>query len=338
MKISSIDIRQIRVFIAVARSGGFSAAQDFLGLAQSTISTEIASLETRLGCKLCSRGRAGFELTPQGEAVMKEAESLLNAVSDFETKVTQRARLGLGTVRLAVIDNVIGDPNCPLVGALDRFVHRTEGRAHLAIDIAGPEEVEEGVRAGKIDVGVGIFRGRDANLAYRALYAKDDVLVCGKRHPLFEVENDLTLFARIRDAEKVVRKFLLLDDLLFLSDRRETVTAEIDNIEAAAMLILAGHHIGFLPLYYAEQWVQSGEMRVLMPGTYTRRTQVSLVHRSNLAKVNSLTRILIEDIMGEMQEKAVNPGKSSLPSAVAQRQPGTAPASSQCATSTPVAR
>lgn len=306
MKTSAIDIRQIRIFIAVVQSGGFSAAQDVLGLAQSTISTEISSLETRLGYKLCKRGRSGFSLTPQGNAVMKEAAGLIGAISQFEMNVMHSARHDLGAVRMAIIDNLVGDPNCPIIDGLDRFHQRTEGRALLAIDILGPHEIEEGVRSGKIDLGVGIFLSRDRALAYHSLYTEKDILVCGKRHPLYALENDLEMFAKIRDAEKVVRRFLLLDDFLFLSDKRESVTAEVDHVEAAALLILAGHHIGFLPAHYAEQWIATGEMRVLMAKSFVRQSRISLVHRSNHMKLSPLTRMLVQEMMRHTSHTAMH--------------------------------
>ncbi|MFK8251796.1 LysR family transcriptional regulator [Ancylobacter terrae] len=297
MKTGATDIRQIRVFLAVVQSGGFSAAQEILNLAQSTISTEIAALETRLGYKLCRRGRAGFQLTPQGEAFVREATALLAALSHFETKVARNARHGLGTIRLALIDNLVSDRTCPLVSAFDRFHQRTEGRAHLIVDVLGPREIEQGVRAGKIDIGVGIFSEPEANLTYHPLYRERDVLVCGRRHPLYDTDGDLTLFSRIRSAEKVVRSFLQLDDFFFLSDQRESITAEVESIEAAAFLILAGHHIGFLPDHYAARWIDGGDMRVLIERSYTRRSQISMVHRSDRAKMSPLARTMAQEIL-----------------------------------------
>lgn len=274
-----------------------------LGLAQSTISSEIAALETRLGYKLCRRGRAGFQLTSQGEAFVREATTLLEVLSQFEANVSSHARHGLGTVRVAMIDNLVSDPNCPLVNALDRFHRHTEGRAHLIVSVLGPEEIEQNVRSGKIDIGVGIFSEPDPSLAYHNLYGERDVLVCGRLHPLYPIENNLALFGRIRSAEKVVRNFLRLKDFFFLSDQQDSITAEVDSVEAAAFLILAGHHIGFLPDHYAQRWVENGDMRILMEGSYTRRSQITLVHRSDRAKLSQPARMLVQEILTNTSAK-----------------------------------
>ena len=63
------DLRLLRIFMTVADARGFSAAQTLLNISAPTVSNHISALETRLGVKLCQRGRAGFRLTQEGEVV-----------------------------------------------------------------------------------------------------------------------------------------------------------------------------------------------------------------------------------------------------------------------------
>lgn len=299
MKTTDVDVRQIRVFLAVVQSGGFSAAQDVLNLAQSTISTEIAALETRLGYTLCKRGRGGFRLTPQGEAFVKDATTLLSALSLFEISVAKHKKQGLGTVRVAIIDNLVTDPKCPLIGAFDRFHRRTGGRAHINLDVLSPAEIEQGVSSGKIDAAIGIFTESLPHLRYTPLYKERDVLVCGNRNPLFEERNDVRLFSKIRNAQKVVRTFLKLKDFFFLSDQHSSITARVDSVEAAAVLILAGSHIGFLPDHYAKRWIDRKEMRVLVEKSYTRQSGITLVHHQDPSRLSPTARVLVQELTGD---------------------------------------
>jgi len=302
LKTSDVDVRQIRVFLAVAQSGGFSAAQQVLNLAQSTISTEIAALEARLGYTLCKRGRGGFMLTPQGEAFVSDATALLSALSHFEISVAKHKKQGLGEVRVAIIDNLATDPNCPLIGAFDRFHRRTGGRAHIYLDVLSPSAIEQGISSGKIDLAIGIFTEKLPHLRYIPLYKERDVLVCGNRHPLFEEKSDVKLYSRIRSAQKVVRTFLKLKDFFFLSDQHNSITAHVDSVEAAAVLILAGSHIGFLPDHYAKRWVDLGEMRVLVEKSYTRQSDLTLVHQKDLSRTGSTAKILIGELAGDTSD------------------------------------
>ena len=45
-QLRDLDLQLLRLFVTVVESGGFSAAQGELGIGQSTISTQMAKLET----------------------------------------------------------------------------------------------------------------------------------------------------------------------------------------------------------------------------------------------------------------------------------------------------
>ncbi|WP_448869073.1 LysR family transcriptional regulator, partial [Delftia acidovorans] len=51
--VSDLDLRLLRVFLAIVDAGGVSAAQASLGVGQSTLSSQLSTLETRLGFSLC---------------------------------------------------------------------------------------------------------------------------------------------------------------------------------------------------------------------------------------------------------------------------------------------
>ena len=63
MRLNQFDLRLLQIFTVIVDCGGFSAAQVRLGMSQSTISGKMSDLETRLGVRLCQRGRSGFRLT-----------------------------------------------------------------------------------------------------------------------------------------------------------------------------------------------------------------------------------------------------------------------------------
>ncbi len=108
------DLRLLRVFIAVAEAGSFSAAQVVLNVSQPTISTQMAELETRLGLTLCRRGRSGFSLTDDGHATYEAAKSLLRGCEDFVSKVNSQRGSVSGELRIALADSLVGNPDFPI--------------------------------------------------------------------------------------------------------------------------------------------------------------------------------------------------------------------------------
>jgi len=146
-----LKISQLTALVAVAEQGSFSAAALQLGLAQSTVSHAIATLETDLGIVLLLRGRSGAVLTPLGLQICQQAKSVLALLADIRQTAQQAKELQTGRVRVATVRSVATHI---LPGVISRFRQR---HPSLTVDIAEYDryaEVEETLHAGQADVGI----------------------------------------------------------------------------------------------------------------------------------------------------------------------------------------
>ena len=75
--IDSLTLDQMRVLVAVADAGSFSAAARKLGRVQSAISQSIQTLETTLGLTLFDRSGKTPQLTDAGGALVGDARALI---------------------------------------------------------------------------------------------------------------------------------------------------------------------------------------------------------------------------------------------------------------------
>jgi DNA-binding transcriptional LysR family regulator len=98
------DWGDLRVFLAVARSGSTLAAGRMLRVSQTTAARRVAALEAALGQPLFDRRQAGYRLTPAGAELMPSAEAVEAAVHGFEEVAQGRARQQSGTVRITTAD------------------------------------------------------------------------------------------------------------------------------------------------------------------------------------------------------------------------------------------
>src|ERR1051325_153586 len=78
------DWDDVRFFLAVAKTGSFSAAAPQLNTKQTTVGRRIQALERRLGAKLFDRHRHGMEVTPAARGVLVQAESMLSNATSIE--------------------------------------------------------------------------------------------------------------------------------------------------------------------------------------------------------------------------------------------------------------
>ncbi|NQD92520.1 LysR family transcriptional regulator [Pseudomonas sp. CrR25] len=261
IQLQDVDLKLLRVFATIVKCGGFSAAQAALNAGQSTISEQMNHLETRLGVKLCQRGRSGFRLTEQGVAVHEATQRLFAAVEDFRLDTDVLKQRISGMLNLGIIDSTITDPASPLPKATQRFVSRGHD-VHLNVYVGSPAELEERALDGRLHLAIGHFPSHIPGLAYAPLYQEALGLYCGRRHPLFGCQAEQAeLLAEVADSRIVVRGFMQQHDLEQLGMSKAAAT--VDNIEALAILIISGAYLGFLPVHFASQWVKSGEMAQL---------------------------------------------------------------------------
>ncbi|WP_322418002.1 LysR substrate-binding domain-containing protein [Mesorhizobium huakuii] len=120
-----LDLVQLRSFVAVQQMGSFTFAAERLGLGQSTVSQHIGKLEVALGRRLLARDTHKVVLTPDGEALLGHARTLLSIEGQVQALFTaQRLR---GTLRLGVSEDLVTS-RLPLV--LEDFV-----RSHPSVDL-----------------------------------------------------------------------------------------------------------------------------------------------------------------------------------------------------------
>ena len=68
-----MEIRQLQYFVAVAQTRHFGRAAERLHMAQSPLSQAIRQLESQVGATLFDRTTRRVELTPAGEALLRDA-------------------------------------------------------------------------------------------------------------------------------------------------------------------------------------------------------------------------------------------------------------------------
>ncbi|MNF47366.1 putative hydrogen peroxide-inducible protein activator [compost metagenome] len=294
IQLHDVDLKLLRVYSTIVKCGGFSAAQATLNVAQSTISEQMGHLETRLGVKLCERGRSGFRLTEQGQAIYEATQRLLGAVEDFCVDADVLKRQVSGTLNLGVIDTTITDPACPLKQTTQRFVQRGHD-VHLQVYIGTPAELEERVLDGRLHLAVGHFPLRVPGMHYSPLYQEHHGFYCGRNHALFgDQVPKVNLLERIAASRVVARGYLQHRDLQALGVDKAAAT--VDNVEAQAMLILSGAYAGFLPEHYARQWVENGELEHLEPGRLRLLSAFEIITRRGVSPPLIL-RAFLDELM-----------------------------------------
>jgi len=262
MKLSGSDVHLLRIFDAVVRSGGFSAAQAELNLSQPTISNHITSLEQRLGVQLCQRGRRGFLITEKGQLVHETSLSLLATMDDYSTRLSDLKGKLVGKLRVATVDCIASDPNMKLPETFARFTEQASA-VELELTQERPQDLQRKVLDGVVHVGVGSFENRIYGLEYEELYTERHSLYCAQSHPLFKTNESGLTIELISAYPSVHRGYW--SKRLQKEAQGETSGTTVYQIEAQLILVLSGRFLGLLPDHYARSYVEAGQLRALLP-------------------------------------------------------------------------
>lgn len=141
--------RDIDIIRGVVRAGGFRAAADELGLAQSAISRRIRDLEGRIGQTLFAREGRGVRLPPAGRLFLDETERLLAQRDRIAAEMAGGAGLA-GTVRLGVAETMTHTILPALLTRLRDAWPRL--RFEMTVDLS--RHMAEALRADQLDVAI----------------------------------------------------------------------------------------------------------------------------------------------------------------------------------------
>ncbi|MFJ7267826.1 LysR family transcriptional regulator [Streptomyces sp. NPDC099050] len=181
--------QELRVLVAVAERGGFSAAAASLGLTQSAVSHSVRGSEAKLGAVLFDRGRTGASPTPAGERAVGHARRILrlHEVMAAEARGAGRAAgppVLDGVLRIAAFRSAALHLLPP---ALERLAARHPG---IRPEVRVVRELGAGtageVAAGRADLGIatlGVAQGPPPGLLSGVLLEEAYALVHPAGHP-----------------------------------------------------------------------------------------------------------------------------------------------------------
>lgn len=271
--IFDLDLRLIRVFLAVVDAHGVSAAQSRLNVGQSTISAQLTALETRLGFRLCERGRAGFRLTAKGEKFAVSARRMLEALAQFGMEARNLDKRLVGQLSIGLIGHTPAALDGRLAQAIQRFRQRDQA-VQIELLVRTPAELEDMLLSGRIQVAIGYFWRRVSALQYTALMQERQVAYCGRGHALFGLPGTIRPEQAAQHAW-AWRDYPVPPSQVPLQPRQ--IMAVSGNMEAMSILILSGQHLGYLPEEMGRAQVERGQMRALNRKRLAYEVEISVV-------------------------------------------------------------
>ncbi|MER5789662.1 LysR family transcriptional regulator [Streptomyces sp. NPDC001980] len=284
---SDLAPHELRVLVAVADTGGFSAAADTLGLTQSAVSHSVRGSERKIGAVLFDRGRTGARPTSAGEKAVAHARRILRLLDVLTTEARGAAGpdAAEGPLRIAAFRSAALHLLPPVLQRLSARHPGIEPRVRIVREV-GRGTIGE-VADGKADIAIATLGGSvplPPGLVARGLLEEPYALV----HPTGHASpRSLPLVDWAENCGSYTRDWWAAQDWI----PKATVEAEDDG--AVLSLVSGGHGMAIMPALSLAGAPTSLRITDLGPNPPTR--QVGYVTTSELVG-SAVVRALVREL------------------------------------------
>lgn len=291
----------METFAAVVKTGSFTAAAEQLGLSKSYVSKRISLLEAELGTRLLYRTTRKLSLSDEGSRFYNHCRLIISEAENAKTEVIESQNKPQGKIRITLTQSLlISDVGEALLSFQQRY-------PDIELDIIATGRVENLVEK-SIDVALRIGHLQDSTLKSRRLTdcvfqvvaSPDYIEKFGQPlHP-----KDLTSHNCLRyTGSKVGSRWP------FSLAGGESITVNVQgNLSSTdghfiVKAALNGKGIGFGPNFLYKKYVDSGELKLLIPNYYCEKTAVSALYPLN-QNLSRRVRLLIDFLKEQLSTYA----------------------------------
>lgn len=253
-------LRQMRAFVAVAKTGNFTLAAQSLHVTQSALSGLIKELEQTLGARVVDRSTRRITLTDIGRELYPLFSQMIDDLDGALANVADHTQLRKGIVRIAAPQLMC----CTLLP--EAIAAYRADLPDITVRVADSEvdSVIARVLSGESDIGIGPEREPNPLLEARELFEMPFALVFPQGHPLDEAERvtwlDVTRFPFIALQGQFTER-LLADMHALLREVPLKPANEVTFMTTALAMVSAGLGITVC-LPYAEPLARLYRLRM----------------------------------------------------------------------------
>jgi DNA-binding transcriptional LysR family regulator len=143
-----IEVRELRIFLALTGELHFGRTADRLGISQPGVSEAIRNLERRLGVRLFDRTSRRVRLTPAGEELKRKLTPALTALEQTLAETSELSRDVRGLLRVGFVLTTEGPALSRLVAAF----HARHPGCEIRLQEVETFDAYRALRRGDIDV------------------------------------------------------------------------------------------------------------------------------------------------------------------------------------------
>ena len=272
------SLRQLKVFVAVARAGSFSRAGEMIGLSQSAVSHSVKELENEIGVRLLDRTTREVMLTDAGTQLASRLEPVLEDLHGVLLDARSVGQHLSGNVRVAASQTI----SAHLIPQSIARSNQQYPAIRFVLHDRPQQWVLESIRLGEVDFGIVIDPGQASDLECEVVLSEPFLLLCRSEHP-FAGQEQVT-WAALQSQDVILQDYAsgsrpLIDQALAAQGVVPRIVQQIGHPATLFPMVEAGIGISILPALALP--VPEGLHLVVKPLVPVVDRQLMLVRRKN---------------------------------------------------------
>jgi LysR family transcriptional regulator for metE and metH len=254
-----LEIRHLRLVVAIAETGSVTRAGELLYLTQSALSHQLRDIESRLKTPLFHRVGKKMVATTAGEELLRTARQVLDIVVRTEEGIKRAAEGSGGLLRLTT--------ECYTcyhwLPALLKQYRSTHPKVDVQVDAAATPNPVKHLLDGRLDLAVMSTKVSDRRLVESPLFEDDMLVIMSPRHRLasrayitpedFATET-LLIYPPKEESTVMIR-------VLGPAGVTPAAIQQIQLTEAILELVMAGMGIAALARWAVEPYLRTGTLK-----------------------------------------------------------------------------
>jgi DNA-binding transcriptional LysR family regulator len=275
-----MDVRDLEVFLSVAKHLNFTRAGEEVYLSQPSVSVRIHRLEEDLGVKLFEQLGKKVALTEAGRLLEPHARRVVAALDDARHVIEEVQGLERGALRIGA-STTPGIYLVPKLIARFKWIHP---KIEVSLEIKDTRQVEEGLIRNEYDFG--FVGGHLVGDEVKILPWRTDevVLVAAPGHLL--AQRKLVLLKDVAKQQFIFRergsatRVAVNEKLRSLNLQLEAIM-EMDNPEAVKQAVQAGLGFAFLSKFAVRTELKAGTLVVVKVRGLTIHRELKIAFRKD---------------------------------------------------------
>ena len=292
-----MTLRQLEVFLAIARARNYRQAAEALHTSQPALSQHIRELEGELGTRLFDRTSRGAGLTEAGRLLEERAKRVFATLTDVREVLGELQGLQRGSLSVGASTT----PGVYVLPAVIGAFRRRYPNIELRLRIANSRVIEEAIRSHEFDLGVVGGHGLAPGEECLAAGLLDElVLIVPPRHrwarskeiaPATLVDEGLL----VREEGSATRQ--VTERALRHAGVQWRTSMELDHTEVIKQAVMAGLGVAFVSVYAVQGELASRRLAALRLRGIRIQRHFHVIHseaRTLSASARALVAMLAE--------------------------------------------